>query len=561
MHDLLSLALRSNLFLDDHVVAKTIAGEDILWVYLRERMDYWHRKIEGFSERRIGLYHSNSVDFLAALMAIWKQGRIAVVPANTLDVMVQSVKTTTSVLVGEFNGNSDSSPKAEFAENGDDTALIMFTSGSSGSPKAVSKSFAQLNAELQMLETHWGESVSSSLFVGTVSHHHMYGLPFRLLWPLAYGRPFLETELNYLEQLLPLSRNPLTLVASPAHLENLPQTLDWSQFEDTLSRIYSAGAPLSAKAAKNVYGATGTSVTEIYGSTESGAIAHRNQSQDQRWKPLEGISIKAKEGRLCIKSAAVNDQEWFATDDLCTINNQSEFTLDGRIDRIIKVGGKRVSATAIEHILENHPWVDRARVTLPQNKKSRLAAVVQLLPEGNAQLVDLGKRHICQSLSVSLEQAIDSVARPRYWRFVTKLPTNTQGKTTAVELDALFTDSQGCNLPQIVSSARSDEKNATIDIVIPENLIALEGHFPGMPVLPGVVQIGWVIHFGTQMFGGLGGFLRLEKLKFQGIIKPNEHIRLRLEWDNRLRSLTFSFSNGEDICSNGRIIFTGVSSV
>ncbi|MDA9090591.1 AMP-binding protein [Porticoccaceae bacterium] len=557
MDNLRSLATDLETFKDTHVVAKTLAGKNILWADLCQRVAYWQAEIEGISTSRIGLYHSNPVEFLAALLAIWRQGKTAVIPANTLDEMVAAVKTKTSVLIGEFGGDNvrfgDTSCDQDLAES----ALILFTSGSSGQPKAVPKSFVQLDAELEMLEERWGVSVCGSVFAGTVSHHHMYGLPFRLLWPLVHGRPFLDRDIVYLEQILQRKAQSFTLIASPAHLENLPDSLDWSLFSQTVGAVFSAGAALSPVAARQFFKVTDISVEEVYGSTESGAVAWRNQLQSELWQPLERVRVKAEDGKLCIRSAAVNDQQWLITDDLCTVAKDGRFSLNGRSDRIIKVGGKRVSATAIEATLESHSWVDRARVTLPQNKKSRVSAVVQLLPEGNAQLVDLGKRHVCQALSAILERNIDVVARPRYWRFVTKLPTNSQGKTTALELDALFTGGPRGHLPLIVDTIRHPDTSVSMKLIIPDSLITLEGHFPGMPVLPGVVQIGWAIRFGTELFGRLGDFRRLEKLKFQGIIRPNERIALQLSWDSKRRCLAFRYSSSDNIRSSGRVVFAG----
>ena len=563
---MLSLRLLANnpkAFAGDHLVAMTLNGNEIRWAGLLQRIEYWESQILQVEARNIGLYHSNSVEFLAALLAIWRQGKIAVVPANTLDVMVQAVKTKTSVCIGEFGDDLSSviasAVGCETVTN--DAALILFTSGSSGTPTAILKSLAQLDAELLMLEHHWGGSVTNSVFAGTVSHHHMYGLPFRLLWPLTSGRPFLDREVIYIEQLFTDQSRALTLVSSPAHLDNLPESVDWMLLGKTIGTVFSAGAPLSLGAAKAFRALAGRFIYEVYGSTESGAVAWRNQLNDDLWRPLNGIRVKTDCGRLCIKSPAVNGPEWFVTDDLCSVSAASRFRLKGRSDRIIKVGGKRVSATAIEKKLTAHPWVGKARVTQPPSKNSRVSAVVELLPEGKAQLVDRGKRILCRVLSSSLESTVEAVARPRYWRFVTKIPTNTQGKTTAQELNDLFIDRKGSHLPQVLNSFSSNDCGGMIDIVIPGNLITLEGHFPGMPVLPGVVQIGWAIHFGTNFFGELGRFRRLEKLKFQAIIKPNERVSLKLQWQPASQSLMFVYSDTDNVRSSGRIIFTGASEI
>ena len=58
------------------------------------------------------------------------------------------------------------------------------------------------------------------------------------------------------------------------------------------------------------------------------------------------------------------------------------------------------------------------------------------------------------------------------------------------------------------------------------DLQAFQGHFPGHPVLPGVVQVDWAIRFGTRAFGDLGGFRGIDQLKFQALIRPGDVVEL-----------------------------------
>ena len=69
-------------------------------------------------------------------------------------------------------------------------ALTLYTSGSSGAPKPIRKTLAQFDAEVRTLEAQWGALVGDATMLGSVPHHHIYGLLFRLLWPLAAGRAF-----------------------------------------------------------------------------------------------------------------------------------------------------------------------------------------------------------------------------------------------------------------------------------------------------------------------------------------------------------------------------------
>jgi len=97
-------------------------------------------------------------------------------------------------------------------EPGDEApALVVYTSGTNGEPLAIGKSLAQLDAEVHALEARFGalcdtglapvnlateamagfdddDDVEMPVIWATVTHQHIYGLLFRVLWPLAAGR-------------------------------------------------------------------------------------------------------------------------------------------------------------------------------------------------------------------------------------------------------------------------------------------------------------------------------------------------------------------------------------
>jgi acyl-coenzyme A synthetase/AMP-(fatty) acid ligase len=550
------------------IVAYGLDGCPITWEYVLTRQEFWRSQIRDHSAKKIAVFHNDSVEFLCIIFCLWQMDKIPVIPSNTLASTIRMVQAETDCFIGEFpdeapavaeetHASCDSNRTEKSAES---TALIMFTSGSTGDPAAISKTFSQLNAELRLLEQHFGSLIGGAVILGTVSHHHMYGLPFRLLWPVVSGRAFLRCELNYLEQLIPLCRLDIALVSSPAHLEHIPETMGWVELKDRIHAVFSAGAPLSLQAAINCHEKMGVSITEIYGSTETGAVAFRSQETDPMWMPFQSISIKEIDGKLAINSPTKQKDSWFLTEDYCLLQGVGQFSLQGRADKLMKVGGKRISITAIEFLLEKHSWVDKARVTLLPDRKARVGAVIQLSAEGNARLVDQGKRIISQKLIDILKDDIERVAWPRYWRFVAEIPINQQGKTTTAELERLFDERNKSRLPLVVKVEEGDSAAVRmLHLRVPTDLLYLEGHFPGRPILPGVVQVSWVIHYGSEIFGDLGEFLRLDALKFQQVIQPEEIIQLHLKWDAEKRKLIFSYTCAKNSCSSGRIAFGKVA--
>jgi 3-hydroxymyristoyl/3-hydroxydecanoyl-(acyl carrier protein) dehydratase len=85
-----------------------------------------------------------------------------------------------------------------------------------------------------------------------------------------------------------------------------------------------------------------------------------------------------------------------------------------------------------------------------------------------------------------------------------------------------------------------------------------EGHFPGDPVLPGVVQVDWAIRFGEQVFGPLGRFAGLDRLKFLAPLRPGGEVELRLAVDPASHALSFQYLGPSGPHSTGLVRFQPV---
>jgi 3-hydroxymyristoyl/3-hydroxydecanoyl-(acyl carrier protein) dehydratase len=108
--------------------------------------------------------------------------------------------------------------------------------------------------------------------------------------------------------------------------------------------------------------------------------------------------------------------------------------------------------------------------------------------------------------------------------------------------------------PEIVSES-VDSNRAEFDIRVPADLYYLQGHFPGEPVLPGVIQVHWAIHLADEHFDLKPSFAGFEALKFHRIIKPETPLRLVLELNEESGKLTFSYSSESGKHSQGRVLF------
>src|SRR5690606_21874105 len=123
----------------------------------------------------------------------------------------------------------------------------------SGEPKLIEKRLRQLANEGEVLEDQWGAELGQACISGSVAAQHIYGLLFRVLWPLCAGRPLLRRTLPFPDDLPLASRGQadFCLVASPAPLTRMGDNLDWLALR-RVRRVLSSGGPLPAADAQQL---------------------------------------------------------------------------------------------------------------------------------------------------------------------------------------------------------------------------------------------------------------------------------------------------------------------
>ncbi len=316
----------------------------------------------------------------------------------------------------------------------------FFTSGSTGVPKRVRRSLAGLQAELDVFQLMWGSTSGCGLVRATVSHQHLYGLTFKVLWSLSAGRPFAAENHELWEAVLPLLDTETMLVSSPAHLTRmtgLPALPPGRQPR----LVFSAGALLPHAASREAAALLGAIPTEIFGSTETGAIATRsNADASTPWSLLPGIAMRIGEDeRLLLRSPAIDGDDWYQTEDRVA-PAASGFHFLGRADRMAKIEGKRVDLSALERALEDSIWADAAAVLVLPGLRPQLAAVVVPSDAGRQHLAEIGAFRFGRLLRRLLAAAHGLAGLPRQWRFVNTLPAARLGKRSETELLSLFAD-------------------------------------------------------------------------------------------------------------------------
>ena len=530
-----------------------------------ERASAWRALALRTPGARVALYLDDSVEFGAALIGLWQAGKTVWLSADTLDASCTALAASVDAFFGEFPARlaplqpaggercdlAWTAPAPGFA------ALVVHTSGSTGAPQAIHKRLSQLTTEVATLERLFGAALGDADVIATVSHQHIYGLLFKVLWPLAAGRAIHAHSLAYPEQLAAaLSRRPGVLVATPAHLKRLPEHIAWSAAAGMLRAVFSSGGPLPPEAGAACARLLGQIPTEIFGSSETGGVAWRRRGpvSNGAWEAMPGVEWRTGEdGELQVRSPHLDSDAWLALADRAEAAGGAQFVLLGRSDRVVKIEEKRVSLDAIEAALLAGGMAREARVLLmPQGEGARqaLAAFVVLSETGRSVLVESGKAGLDRRLRAQLARVVEAVALPRRWRYLDQLPVNAQGKTTQAAMLALL----GATHP-LATTIEQDAGRVLLGLGVPASLAYFDGHFRQAPILPGVVQVDWAIHYARAHFALAPAFRGINALKFQQVIRPDAPLFLELSHDAVKGSVQFRYFSDAGPHAGGRILF------
>jgi len=528
----------------------------------------------------IALYFTNSYSFSVILLALLCSNKTPVILpaaqtnlidsiAHALDHIISDTPITTKVPLNTYHDllKTDSHFKAQSGSHtlniNETSKLILFTSGSTGQPKKITKNLAQLEAEFKTLETLWGNKIGQSIIRSTVSHQHIYGLIFRLLWPLCSQRCFDACTYPYPEKLFEKILNSTNncLISSPAQLKRIPELVDLSSIQTSLHCIFSSGGALDKTSALLIKNQTGLLVTEVFGSTETGGVAYRQQSTKKNshyWQVFESIKIKlnTNDNTLQILSPFEDSGDWYQMQDIVNIHTSTHsFEHRGRADSIVKIEEKRLSLTEMQSALNAHQYISECSATVLTGKRNCVAMVVVLNQTGQSFLLKEKKLALNTLLKKHLAKYFEAVVLPRKWRYTRELPTNAQGKVTQQNLQNMFNNPLSRpKYPTITQESKSSDCEIKLSLNVPENLHWFDGHYPDQPIVPGVIEIDWAIYFAKTHLNLGVNFKGIEALKFHELIEPNANIFLHLSFKKENNKLHFSFTSQTSKLSSGRIL-------
>lgn len=513
------------------------------------------------AEQCFAIFYEQAYPFAVMLFALWHSGKTVVVAGNNCLANAENLQQQGCRLVGDWPlamaaalPEADGVAIALSALDAQHSQLTLYTSGSSGQAQAITKTLGQLQAEVDALERQWGAGLADAQVLATVSHQHIYGLLFKVLWPLAYQRSFHSPIYLSPEALLKAAAGrPSYWVASPAQLKRLDELSPWAEMKP-LKAIFSSGGVLAPELAQHIDTQGGQQVIDIYGSSETGGIAWRKPACDEYWQPFPGVRIELDAHQQgVLHSPYLPDGEAYVLQDQLALQQDGRFSVLGRQDRIVKIEEKRLSLDELERALQHSELVDNAHCRIWQDKRERIAAVVSLSAQGIGLIKALGRGELVKQLKSQLLRRFEKVVLPKKWLFVTALPLSAQGKVDQTLIHGLWAlDSQ--KFPQVQYVNQGDD-GVELCLRVQADLLYFNGHFPEYPILPGVAQLAWAQSYGKLFFPIIQPFTRMEVVKFKKIIHPGDTLTLKLNWNTDSGKLYFDYSSSADAHSSGRLLY------
>lgn len=345
-------------------------------------------------------------------------------------------------------------------------ALILFTSGTESTPKAVVHHSVGLNHEIRSTSVEWGLGFTDRMFMASPMTH-ITGLLQGFLIPVRLGASaILMDKWEATEGLELIERFGGTFMAGAApFLRELLAAYRTSGREKSSLRQYcSGGASVHPDLVLGIE-EFGVAAYRCWGMTElpTSTLANEQDSLEKRsttdGKVAPGVEVRVVDetgntiddgspGELLLKgpelmlgylrpehnAGAFTQDGWFSTGDIGTVDNEGFVQITGRKKEIINRGGEKFSAREIEDVVLKHPDVISAAVVPVAG--GRLGERIGLAIVSRRESIQLAE--ICQTV---LEAGLSNRKQPEELVVVETMPTNAMGKIDKKAVSMMFTSS------------------------------------------------------------------------------------------------------------------------
>jgi len=338
-----------------------------------------------------------------------------------------------------------------------DKAIYLFSTGSTGVPKCVARSHANLLALAENHTSTVGWDINDKiLFVIPVSHTYAFG---NLISSLKIGAAvYMLEDFNRKRVVKSILENNISIFpAVPFMLDVLSRYTPAKAFNfKNLKHVISAGAHLNESVAKEFNNCFGLFPRQLYGSSETGVISinmaekiHDKLSSVGR--PVKNVEVKIVDennnslktnetGEIIVKSPSMTDRYenlpeesskvfkdgYYYTGDLGRINQDGYIYITGRKKLFINISGQKVDPGEVENVILLNEFVSDVAVVGRKNSSGTEYVAAYIVSKKELKVSDIVK--FCRD-------KISDIKIPTSIKFIDEIPRSPTGKILREKLD------------------------------------------------------------------------------------------------------------------------------
>ena len=369
------------------------------------------------------------------------------------------------VTPGEFEqllGEQD--PAEDVVERGsDDTAVILYTSGTTGQPKGAELTHPNLHKNCSMTSVTLGKFSHEDVLLGALPLFHSFGQTCTMNSAVSVGATVTMIPRFDPEKALEiLGRDGVTVFQGVPTMYNAMLHANRADSADvsTLRLCMSGGAAIPVELIRAFEEKFDSPILEGYGLSETSPVASFNHPDKERkagsiGTPIEGVEMRIRDddgndaaqgevGEIVIRGhnvmkgywerpeatdEAIDADGWFRSGDLAKVDEDGYFFIVDRKKDLIIRGGYNVYPREVEEILYEHPAVQEAAVVgIPDDSLGEEVAAAVVLKEGET--LD------AQELKAYVKEQVAAYKYPRKVWFLDELPKGPTGKILKREIEA-----------------------------------------------------------------------------------------------------------------------------
>jgi len=338
-------------------------------------------------------------------------------------------------------------------------AVVLFTSGSEGTPKGVALSHANLLSQTAQLNS-FGNFRSADIVLNTLPTFHSFGFSIGTIFPMLSGMKvfFYPSPLHY--RIIPeiaYETNATVMFGTNTFLSGYARHAHPYDFR-SLRYVFAGAEKLQDDTRTTWMQQFGVRIFEGYGATETsaalsvntpmenrlGSVGHLLPGVSHRLEPVSGVEGA---GRLWVQGPNVmlgyllseapgklqpleseQGQGWYDTGDIVSVDEDGFLWIRGRAKRFAKVGSEMVSLTSVEEFLHRTwPGFSHAVVTVPDAQKGEQLVLV-------TECVDIDRQAL---LTRAREEGLADLSVPKKLVTTKAIPVLGSGKTNYAGVDEL----------------------------------------------------------------------------------------------------------------------------